>query len=76
MTTRPRVFAGVLVRRRIAAECGAALLAGAQVKPLRADLDALRAFAALRLFNRGDRVEMRAAAVRHNLFSLPRTNAI
>jgi hypothetical protein len=46
-----RVFAGVLVRRAVAAERNAAFLAGAQMNPVVADLDALRAFAAFRLFD-------------------------
>jgi hypothetical protein len=46
-----RVFAGVLVRRAVAAERNAAFLAGAQMYPVVADLHALRAFAAFRLFD-------------------------
>src|SRR5438552_19151087 len=45
------VLTGVLVRRAVAAARAAALLAGAQVHPLRSDLHALLAFAALRLFH-------------------------
>ena len=51
MAGRVRVFAGVLVRRTVAAERDAAFLAGAQMNPIVADLHALRAFAALRLFD-------------------------
>ena len=39
-----RVFAGVTVRRGIAAEGDAAFLTGAKMHPGRADLDALDAF--------------------------------
>ena len=35
------------------------------MNPLRADLHALGAFAALRLFNGINRIEMRAAAIAH-----------
>ena len=58
MTDGAGVLAGVLMRRTIAAERHAADLAGAQMNPGRADLDALGAFAALRLFDRGDRVDV------------------
>src|SRR5215218_2204828 len=47
MSCRARVFGGVPVRRVVAAQRDAALLAGAQVDPLRADLDALLAFMVL-----------------------------
>jgi hypothetical protein len=46
-----RVFAGMTVRRTITAERDAALLARAQMNPIIADLYALSAFAALRLFD-------------------------
>ena len=59
------VLAGVPVRRAVAAKRDAALLAGAQMNPFVADLHALRAFAALRIFDRCDRVEMRTTAVSH-----------
>jgi hypothetical protein len=60
-----RMFAGMTVWRTITAERDAALLARAQVNPIVADLYALRAFTLLRLFNRSDRVKMRAASFRH-----------
>ena len=46
-----RVLAGVTVRRTIAAERDAALLARAQMHPVCPDLHAFFAFAALRLFD-------------------------
>jgi hypothetical protein len=45
------MFAGVTVRRAVAAERNAARLTSAQMDPLCADLHALLAFAALRLFD-------------------------
>jgi hypothetical protein len=70
MSGSARVFAGVPVWRAITTKCDAALLTRAKMYPLRADLHAFSAFAALRLFNRRDPVEMRAASVRHRcLFS-------
>ena len=60
-----RVFAGVMIGRTVAAQRDAALLTGAEMDPLCADLYALSAFANLRLFDGRDRVEMRAAAIGH-----------
>ena len=65
MSGRARVFAGVLVRRAVAAQGDTALLTGAQMHPFRSDLHALSAFGNLRLFDGRDRVEMRAAAIAH-----------
>lgn len=65
MPTLVRVFSGVPVRRTVAAERDAACLAGPQMNPVVADLHAFFAFAALRLFDRCDRVEMRTASLRH-----------
>src|SRR5438046_8520575 len=48
MPARPRVFAGVLIRRAVATQRHATLLAGAQMHPLRPDLHTLRALAAVR----------------------------
>jgi hypothetical protein len=59
------VFAGVTIWRAIAAKRHAACLARPQVDPRRPDLHAFLAFAALRLFDRRDRVEMRAPPIRH-----------
>ena len=61
-----RVLAGVPIRRTIAAERDAALLARAQMYPGCANLHALFAFAALRLLDRLDRVKMRAASASHS----------
>jgi hypothetical protein len=60
-----RVLAGMTVRRAVTAERHAARLTSAQVDPFTANLHALRAFTPLRLFDRSDSVEMRAASVRH-----------
>ena len=54
MAGRLRVFAGVLVWRTVATQCDAALLTGAQMHPLRADLHALRTFAMIGVFDRHD----------------------
>lgn len=59
------VFAGVPIRRAVTAQGHAALLTGAEMDPLCADLHALSAFANLRLFDGRDGVEMRAAAIGH-----------
>jgi hypothetical protein len=49
--SRACVFASVTVRRAIAAERNVACLAGAQMDPVRTNLHALLACAALRLFD-------------------------
>jgi len=46
-----RVFAGVPIRRAVAAKRGSTRLAGAQMNPIFADLYAFFAFTALRLFD-------------------------
>src|SRR5438309_6104640 len=66
MPARPRVLAGVAVGRAVAAQCGAALLAGAQMHPLRFHLHALGALAALGVLYGLDDTEMRAGTVRHS----------
>src|SRR5262249_13165599 len=58
MSTRFRMRGRVLVRRGVAAQRDAALLAGAQLDPAGADLHALRALAALGLFDALDRFDM------------------
>src|SRR6266446_2574413 len=68
MAGRARVFAGMLIRRAIAAERRAAFLACPQVDPRGANLHAFLALAVLWLFDRGDRVDMRTASVRHYQF--------
>jgi hypothetical protein len=54
------VFAGMTIRRAVAAECYPALLAGSQMNPVCADFNALFAFLTLRMFYRPNRFEMRA----------------
>ena len=58
MAAISRVFAGVTIRRAVAAQGDAALLTGAQVNPFRADLNALGALRVITLFDRQDGVEM------------------
>jgi len=70
MAAGTRVFAGVPIRGAIAAERDAALLARAQMYPGGADLHTFLTFAALRLFDRSDRLDMRAGWVRHYKSSL------
>ena len=65
-----RVLAGVLVRRAVATKRDAACLAGAQMHPARADLHAFFAFAALRMFNGFNRIQMRTAARTHECLLL------
>lgn len=67
MSAGVRVFGRVVVRRAVAAKRDSTSLAGAQMHPLRADLYAFFAFAALRLFDRIDRVKMRATSVGHDI---------
>ena len=70
MTRRVRVFARMLVRRAVAAQGNATLLAGPEMDPLRADFHALSAFGDLGMLHRINGVEMRAAAIGHNYFVL------
>ena len=51
MPARVRVFARMMVWRAVATERDSTCLAGPQMNPVGADLHALFAFAALRLFN-------------------------
>jgi len=64
MTGCPRMLGCVLVGGIIAAQCDTAFLAGAQMDPPGADLDALCAFAALWFFDISDRSDVSARAVR------------
>ena len=66
MPARARVFAGVLIRRAVATQRHAALLAGAQMHPLRPDLHTLRALGAGGMFDRSDSRKMGATSVGHN----------
>ena len=70
MTRGSRMGAGVLVRRRIAAERHAARLARAQMDPLRADLDALLALARARLLHRFNLGDMTAGSIFHGFLAL------
>ena len=60
MTRDVRMFAGVTISRRVAAQRRAALLAGAEMNPRVADLHTLRAFANFRLLDGGDGFDVRA----------------
>ena len=66
MSTLARVFGCVTVRRAIAAERHAAFLACAQMNPVVADLNALFAFRAFRLFDGFDCIQMRTASGTHD----------
>src|SRR5262245_10710413 len=66
MLTGACVLAGVLIRRVIATERRAALLAGPQVDPSPADLHALFAFASLRTLDALDGADVGAGAVGHS----------
>jgi hypothetical protein len=70
MSARVRVFARVPVRRTVTAECDATRLARPQMHPPRADLYAFFAFAALRLFDGFNRIQMRTAARTHDCLLL------
>ena len=67
MSARVRVLARVLVWRAVATERDSTCLAGPQMNPVRADLDALFAFTALRVLDRLDRVKMRATSIGHTV---------
>src|SRR5438874_13407698 len=60
MTRDVRMFAGVAISRRVAAQRRAALLAGAEMNPRVADLHTLGAFANFRLLHGGDCFDVRA----------------
>lgn len=60
-----RMFARMTIRRAVAAQRFAALLARAQMDPGRADLYALFTFQTLRMFDILDCVQMRTASVVH-----------
>ena len=62
MPNESSMSAGVLVRRAVATEGHPTFLAGAEMDPVGADLDALGAFQALGSFDRPDRIEMRTAS--------------
>jgi hypothetical protein len=63
--TGVRMFAGVPIWGAVATKRNATRLAPAQMNPARTDLHAFFTFAALRLLDRFNRVEMRTASVGH-----------
>jgi hypothetical protein len=68
MSTGAGVFAGVLIRRAIAAQRDSTRLARPQMNPRRSDLYAFLAFATMRLLDRldRDRIQMRTASRTHD----------
>ena len=58
MSTSMRMFAGMLIRRTVAAKRYSTCLACAQMNPVAADLDAFFAFTALRLLDGFNRIQM------------------
>ena len=70
MTGGAGVLTGVPIRRTVTAQGNAALLTGAEMDPLCADLHALSAFGNLRLFDGRDGVEVATTAIGHNYFLL------
>src|SRR5262245_18247144 len=70
MPGRARVLRGVMIRRAVATVRAATLLAGTQVHPRPAGLDALLALMSFRLFDGCDRVDVAAGLIRHGHVSL------
>ena len=68
MSTSVRMFAGVLIRRAVAAQRDSTCLARPQMNPVAADLYAFFAFATMRLLDRlnRDRIQMRTASRTHD----------
>ncbi len=68
MSTGIRVFAGVLIRRAVAAERDSTRLARPEMHPVGTDLYAFFAFATMRLLDRfnGDRIQMRTSSGIHD----------
>ena len=68
MSTGVRMFAGVLIRRAVAAQRDSTRLACPQMNPVAADLHAFFAFAPMRLFDRLNlnRIQMRTASGIHD----------
>jgi hypothetical protein len=68
MSASVRVFAGVLIRRAVAAQRDSTCLARPQMNPVAADLYAFFAFATMRLLDRlnRDRIQMRTASRTHD----------
>ena len=70
MFCRVGVLARVLIRRTIATQGRAALLAGPKMHPLSADLHAFGTFANFGLLDGIDGIEMTTTAIGHNYFLL------
>ena len=68
MSTGVRVFAGVLIRRAVAAQRNATGLARPEMYPVGTNLHAFFAFATMRLLDRfnGDRIQMITASGIHD----------
>ena len=68
MSTGLRMFAGVLIRRAVAAQRDSTCLARPQMNPVTADLYAFFAFATMRLLDRLNlnRIQMRTASGTHD----------
>jgi hypothetical protein len=68
MSTSVRMFAGVLIRRAVAAQCDSTRLARPQMNPVAADFYAFFAFATMRLLDRlnRDRIQMRTPSGTHD----------
>ena len=68
MSTGVGVFAGVLIRRAVAAQRDSTRLARPEMHPIRTDLHAFCAFATMRLLDRLylNRIQMRTAAGTHD----------
>jgi hypothetical protein len=68
MSTGVRVFAGVLIRRAVAAQRDSTRLARSKVHPIGTDLYAFFAFAPVRLLDRLNRyrIQMRTASSIHD----------
>jgi hypothetical protein len=68
MSTGVRVFAGVLIRRAVAAQRGSARLARPQMHPIGTDLHAFFAFSTMRLLDRLNlnRIQVRTASATHD----------
>ena len=68
MSTSVRMFAGVLIRRAVAAQRDSTCLARPEMHPIRTDLHAFFAFAAMRLLDRlnRNRIQMRTPSGTHD----------
>lgn len=68
MSTGMRVFAGVLIRRAVAAQRNSTCLTRPQMNPVAADLNAFFAFATMRLLDRLNlnRIQMRTPSGTHD----------